>query len=149
MPSARRRHFCILLLPDKSMASGGTRPAGFVFQKSNKDNRLTICCPLYHDLWLNFVSSLRTNSRLPFNTYQTQPGGGLLRCRIKEPDGFFLVPTLIPHAALVAYAFRPRLDPHRNSAGRGLAIPVISIKLRGLFGPMLPTRRTTCQEQKQ
>src|SRR5210317_1110944 len=27
MPSARSRHFCILLLPDKSMASGGTRPA--------------------------------------------------------------------------------------------------------------------------
>ena len=31
MPSARRRHFCILLLPDKSMASGGTQPADFVF----------------------------------------------------------------------------------------------------------------------
>ena len=30
---------CILLLPDKSMASGGTHPAGFVFQKSNKGNR--------------------------------------------------------------------------------------------------------------
>ena len=39
MPSARRWHFCILLLPDKSMASGGTRPAGFVFQKKHKDNR--------------------------------------------------------------------------------------------------------------
>ena len=28
LPSARSRHFCILLLPGKSMASGGTRPAG-------------------------------------------------------------------------------------------------------------------------
>jgi len=46
MPSARRRHFCILLLPDKSMASGGTRPAGFVFKNIKKEgNRLTICCP--------------------------------------------------------------------------------------------------------
>jgi hypothetical protein len=26
---ARCRHFCILLLPGKSMASGGTRPADF------------------------------------------------------------------------------------------------------------------------
>ena len=45
MPSARRRHFCILLLPGKSMASGGTRPAGFVFKKKHKGKRLTICCP--------------------------------------------------------------------------------------------------------
>jgi hypothetical protein len=44
---------------------------GFVFQKSNKDNRVTICCPLYHDLWLNFVSNLKTDSRLPLNSYQT------------------------------------------------------------------------------
>ena len=29
MPSARRRHFCLLLLPGKSMASGGTRTASF------------------------------------------------------------------------------------------------------------------------
>ncbi len=28
MPSARRRHFCLLLLPGKSRASGGTRNAG-------------------------------------------------------------------------------------------------------------------------
>ena len=36
MPSARRRHFCILLLPGKSMAAGGTQPAGVdVTQLSN------------------------------------------------------------------------------------------------------------------
>jgi len=33
MPSARRRHFCILLLPEKSMAAGGTRPAGFTLKE--------------------------------------------------------------------------------------------------------------------
>jgi len=47
------------LLPDKSMASGGTRPVGSGFQKSNKDNRLTLCCPFYHEVRLNFVSSLK------------------------------------------------------------------------------------------
>jgi len=32
----------------------------FEFNNSSKeDNRLTIYCPLYHDVWLNFVSSLR------------------------------------------------------------------------------------------
>jgi len=40
------------------MASGGTRPAGFVFQKSNKRNRLTFCCPPDYETWLNFLSSL-------------------------------------------------------------------------------------------
>ena len=34
LPSARRRHFCILLLPGKSMAYGGTRTAGFAFSLS-------------------------------------------------------------------------------------------------------------------
>jgi hypothetical protein len=39
-------------------------PDGFalVFEFNNEpkeDNRLTIYCPLYHDVWLNFVSSLR------------------------------------------------------------------------------------------
>jgi len=41
------------------MASGGTQLAGFVFQKSNKDNRLTIYCPLYHEVWLNFANILK------------------------------------------------------------------------------------------
>jgi len=27
--------------------------------QQKKDNRLTICCPLYHEIWLNFVSSLK------------------------------------------------------------------------------------------
>jgi hypothetical protein len=32
----------------------------FEFNNSSKeDNRLTIYCPLYHEVWLNFVSSLR------------------------------------------------------------------------------------------
>ena len=49
MPSARRRHFCILLLPGKSMASGGTRTAGsaFGFQQRLRTNRLTICWSLF------------------------------------------------------------------------------------------------------
>ena len=31
MPSARRRQFCLLLLPDKSSSAGGPRPAGSTF----------------------------------------------------------------------------------------------------------------------
>jgi hypothetical protein len=40
--AARRRYFCLLLLPDKSMASGGTRAAGsdFRFAKDNKAQQI-------------------------------------------------------------------------------------------------------------
>ena len=38
LPSAGRRHFCILLLPGKSMASDGTRAAGFACSLA-KDHR--------------------------------------------------------------------------------------------------------------
>jgi len=44
------------------MASDGTQPAGFDFQKINKNNRLTIYCPLYHEVRLNCVSILSPNS---------------------------------------------------------------------------------------
>jgi len=51
-------YFCRRM--DKSKASGGTRPADFAFKNiNNKGNRLTICCPLYHDLWLKTLSAAR------------------------------------------------------------------------------------------
>jgi len=37
----KEKAFLHTLLPDKSMASGGTRPAGFVIQKKHMDNRST------------------------------------------------------------------------------------------------------------
>jgi hypothetical protein len=46
LPSARRKHFCILLLPGKSMAFGGTRTASFAFSllkdKQQKINDLLL-----------------------------------------------------------------------------------------------------------
>ena len=46
MPSARRRHFCLLLLPGKSMAFGGTRAAGFAFAlKKDKEQQIINLSP--------------------------------------------------------------------------------------------------------
>jgi len=50
----------------KLMVSGGTRPAGFTLRIKNEDNRLTICCPLYHEVWLNFFRSLRKDQGSPW-----------------------------------------------------------------------------------
>jgi hypothetical protein len=41
-------YFCRRM--DKSKASGGTKPAGFVFQKKHSDNKLAIQFPLYHEV---------------------------------------------------------------------------------------------------
>jgi len=59
-------YFCRRM--DKSMASGGTRPAGFAFfeieRTSKQDNRLTIYCPVYDAFWRNLVSSLKCRHKL-------------------------------------------------------------------------------------
>jgi hypothetical protein len=63
LPSARRRHFCILLLPGKSMASGGTRTAGFAFSFS-KEKQQQISDLLLSDYGMN---SKRLNFRYEKN----------------------------------------------------------------------------------
>jgi len=42
------------------LLSGNPDDFDFVFEfknSSKEDNRLTICCPLYHAAWLNLVSN--------------------------------------------------------------------------------------------
>jgi hypothetical protein len=69
LPSARRRHFCILLLPGKSMASGGTQTADCAFsfskQKEQQNNDLLLFIS-DQEARLNFVSSLGCLKGQPF-----------------------------------------------------------------------------------
>ena len=44
-PPQGERHFCILLLPDKSMASGGTRPAGVAFKIKEEGQQIKHLLP--------------------------------------------------------------------------------------------------------
>ena len=48
------------------LLSGNPDDFDFDFEFNNEpkeDNRLTINCPLYHEAWLNFVSSLRASGK--------------------------------------------------------------------------------------
>ena len=68
-PAQRKAFFCfVFFVATKKMKllSGNPDDFDFDFEFNNEpkeDNRLTINCPLYHEAWLNFVSSLRASGK--------------------------------------------------------------------------------------
>ena len=49
-----------------TLLSGNLDDFDFVFEfknSSKEDNRLTIYCPLYHEVWLNFGSTLYSSGK--------------------------------------------------------------------------------------
>ncbi len=80
MPSARKRHFCILLLSGKGMAPGGTRLAGLVLLQHTESKNRRIEA-LHQSIFTHRKTNPRTNKSTANNPVDvlTNPGIGKQR----------------------------------------------------------------------
>jgi len=105
LPSARRRHFCILLLPDKSMASGGTHPAGSAFKKIERGQQMYHLLPSLSSILSELLSSLRGRPKPAPQIDKAEDLFGT--CKFRVVHRVTLVAEGLPiHAAVVAMAVK-------------------------------------------
>jgi 8-oxo-dGTP diphosphatase len=83
MPSTRRRHFCLLLLPDKSKAAGGTRPADSAFDIKDQP-RSTACRGIVRKDGMLLVTKIPKYDIYMFPGGRLEQGETLAECCKRE-----------------------------------------------------------------